>query len=152
MEYFSILKTYSLKQTKNMLRRYLLYGLLGWVLEIIWTGLESLISGDLRLLGFTNLWMFLIYGSAVFLEPLHDYISDWRWPVRGLIWLGVIWGIEYFSGLFLFGLFGVYPWYYNWPLNIHGLITLEFAPVWFVAGLLFERVHRTLDNFTIARL
>lgn len=135
-----------------MLRRYFLYGLLGWILEILWTGLESLISGDLRLMGFTNLWMFFIYGSAVFLEPLHDFISEWRWPVRGFIWLGIIWGIEYFSGLFLFGLFGVFPWHYTGPLNIHGLITLEFAPVWFVAGLLFEKIHRALDNFTIARL
>lgn len=152
MVYISILKSNFLKQTKDMLRRYLLYGLLGWILEITWTGLESLISGDLRLLGFTNLWMFFIYGSAVFLEPLHDFISEWRWPVRGLIWLGVIWGVEYISGLILYSVLGVYPWHYSSSLSIHGLITLEFAPVWFVAGLLFERIHYALDNWTIARL
>lgn len=135
-----------------MLRRYFLYGLLGWIIEIIWTGLESFVNGDLRLLGFTNLWMFFVYGSAVFLEPLHDLISTWRWPVRGLLWLGVIWGIEYISGLLLVSILGVYPWYYTSPLSIHGVITLEFAPVWFTAGLLFERIHRTLDGLTIVKL
>lgn len=151
LTYFTILKMVFLKQTIIMLKRYLLYGLIGWSLEIIWTGLESLVNGDLRLMGFTNLWMFLIYGSAVFLEPLHDYISPWRWPVRGLVWLGIIWGIEFLSGLFLVSLLGVYPWRYSGPLNIQGLITLEFAPVWFTAGLLFERIHRAFDDYNIAR-
>lgn len=128
-----------------MIKRFLLYGLMGWSLEIIWTGLESLSHGDLRLIGFTNLWMFLIYGCAVFLEPLHDTIAHWRWPVRGMIWLMVIWAIEYVSGLILVGILGVYPWRYTDPLSINGLITLRFAPVWFVSGLLFERIHHTLD-------
>lgn len=129
-----------------------MYGIFGWTLEIIWTGLNSLVNGDLRLSGFTNLWMFFICGSAVFLEPLHDLIHEWRWPLRGLVWMGVIYAIEYISGLWLLGLLGVYPWQYTEPLSIHGLITLRFAPVWFAAGLLFERIHYTLDNWTIARL
>ncbi|NLP45166.1 MAG: hypothetical protein GX351_11145 [Peptococcaceae bacterium] len=132
-----------------MIKRFLFYGLLGWWLEIIWTGLESLINGDLRLMGFTNLWMFLIYGLAVFLEPLHDIIVDWRWPLRGLVWLAVIWGIEYLSGLLLLNILGVYPWRYTDPLAINGFITLAFAPVWFTAGLLFEKVHRALDKYKI---
>ncbi|MCM1564775.1 MAG: hypothetical protein FNP40_15660 [Dehalobacter sp. 4CP] len=132
-----------------MLKRYLIYGLMGWSLEIIWTGLDSLIHGDFRLMGFTNLWMFFIYGSAAILEPLHDLISGWRWPLRGLVWLTAIWGIEYFSGLFLLKILGVYPWRYTDPLAINGLITLSYAPVWFIGGLLFERVHRKLDAFVI---
>ena len=55
-----------------MIKRFFIYGLIGWGMEIFWTGLYSLISGDLRLLAFTNLWMFFIYGAAVFLEPIHD--------------------------------------------------------------------------------
>lgn len=122
---------------------------MGWSLEIIWTGLDSLIHGDFRLMGFTNLWMFFIYGSAVILEPLHDKISNWRWPLRGLVWLFAIWGIEYICGLVLLKLLGVYPWRYTDPLAINGLITLRFAPVWFVGGLLFEKAHRRLDAFVV---
>ncbi len=62
-----------------------------------------------------------------------------------MIWLMVIWAIEYVSGLILVGILGVYPWRYTDPLSINGLITLRFAPVWFVSGLLFERIHHTLD-------
>ncbi|NLI92351.1 MAG: hypothetical protein GX434_09155 [Peptococcaceae bacterium] len=134
-----------------MTKRFLIYGLIGWCSEIIWTGLNSLVQGDLRLMGFTNLWMFFIYGCAVFLEPLHDYISDWRWPIRGLFWLILIWGIEYISGSLLHSVLGVYPWHYTDSLSVNGLITFTFAPVWFVGGLLFERIHRTLDIRQIAK-
>jgi uncharacterized membrane protein len=132
-----------------MIKRFLIYGLIGWCAEIIWTGLDSFVQGDLRLMGFTNLWMFFIYGSAVALEPLHDLISHWRWPARGLFWLMAIWGIEYTSGLILVSILGVYPWYYTDPLAVNGLITLRFAPVWFVAGLFFERIHQTLDALAL---
>lgn len=134
-----------------MLKRFLLYGLIGWIIEIVFTGMDSLIQGDLRLIGFTNLWMFPIYGLAVFLEPLHDLIANWRWPFRGLFWLALIWGIEYISGLILVNILGVYPWRYTDAYAVNGLITLRFAPVWFIGGLLFEKVHRFLDTVRIAR-
>jgi len=133
-----------------MLKRFLIYGLLGWSTEIFWTGLGSLINGDLTLAGNSNIWMFFIYGSAVFLEPIHDIIYKWKWPVRGFLWLVIIWGMEYTSGLFLVSVLGVYPWHYRGPLAVDGLITLAYAPAWFTAGLLFEQVHRTLDVYNIA--
>ncbi|RNC28540.1 MAG: hypothetical protein AWM53_01520 [Candidatus Dichloromethanomonas elyunquensis] len=134
-----------------MIKRFLIYGLIGWYSEIIWTGLDSLVRGDLRLMGFTNLWMFFIYGCAVFLEPLHDNITDWRWPIRGIFWLILIWGIEYLTGSLLHRILGVYPWHYSDPLAVNGLITFTFAPVWFVGGLLFERIHHALDIREIAK-
>ncbi len=133
-----------------MMKRFLIYGLAGWTMEIIWTGFYSLIKGDLRLLGFTNLWMFIIYGCAVFLEPIHDIIYEWRWYARGLIWVIIIWGIEYTSGLILVAILGVYPWTYTGPFTIDNLVRLDYAPAWFVAGLLFENLHRILDRHGIA--
>jgi len=134
-----------------MIKRFFLYGFSGWCLEIIFTGLDSLIHGDLRLIGFTNLWMFAIYGLAILFEPLHDRISHWNWPWRGLFWLTLIWAMEYFTGLFLVITLGVYPWRYTDPYAVDGLITLRFAPVWFIGGLLFEKVHRFLDTMQIVR-
>lgn len=134
-----------------MLKRFLIYGSIGWIMEIMWTGLDSLIHGDLRMMGFTNLWMFVIYGCAVFLEPLHHIIAGWRWPLRGFVWLAIIWAAEYFSGLILVHSLGVYPWHYSDRFSIDGLITLTFAPVWFFGGLLFERIHRILDSTHLAR-
>lgn len=121
---------------------------MGWCIEIIWTGFESLANGDLRLMGFTNLWMFFIYGCAVFLEPLHERISKQSWPVRGIVWLTVIWSIEYVTGLLLLNILGVYPWFYTDKYAVlGGLVTLRFAPVWFFGGLLFERIHTLMDSY-----
>ncbi|MCR4434705.1 MAG: hypothetical protein QHH06_03785 [Clostridiales bacterium] len=132
-----------------MMKRFFIYGILGWGIEIAWTGIGSLINGDVRLWGFTNIWMFFIYGSAVFLEPIHDAIASWKWPVRGIIWVVIIWGIEYTSGLILYNILGTYPWLYTGPFAFHGFIRLDYGPAWFVAGLLFERVHSTLDKYAI---
>ncbi len=133
-----------------MVKRFFVYGLLGWGIEVFWTGLGSLMRGDLRLVSFTNLWMFLIYGCAVFLEPIHDIIRNWRWPLRGLIWVIIIWGIEYTSGIILKSLLGTYPWFYTGRFVYEGLVKFDYAPAWFVAGLLFERVHATLDSYGVA--
>lgn len=134
-----------------MLKRFIIYGLLGWNIEVFWTGLGSLVGGDWNLPGATSLWMFFIYGSSVFvLEPIHHIISRWRWPFRGIIWVAIIWGIEYISGLFLTQVIGVSPWYYTGPFAIDGLVRIDFAPAWFVAGLLFEWLHNLMDRYNFA--
>jgi len=131
-------------------KRFIIYGFVGWCIEVFWTGLGSLLSGDKNLSSHTSLWMFFIYGLAVFLEPLHDIIQDWNWLLRGLVWVVIIWGIEYATGMLLRDVLGVQPWYYTGPFAVDSLVRLDFAPAWFVAGLLFERGHRTLDAYGIA--
>jgi hypothetical protein len=133
-----------------MIKRYFLYGLLGWNIEIIWTGLFSLLSGDLRLIGFTNLWMLFVYGLAVFLEPIHNIIRQWHWFFRGMIWVVIIWGIEYASGLILMQIIGDFPWTYGGPFTVDRLVRLDYAPAWFVAGLLFERIHNAFDGYKVS--
>lgn len=123
-------------------KRFLVYGILGWVLEVLWTGAGSALQGDPRLVSQTYLWMFPIYGSAVLLEPLHDRIRRWPWVARGLLWTALIFGIEYSSGWALQTAVGRVPWDYSEAvLSVDNFIRLDYAPAWFVAGLLFERVH-----------
>ncbi len=122
--------------------RFLLYGLLGWTMEIVWTGFGSLIRGDFRLQGVSYLWMFPIYGLAVYLEPVHDRIRNFAWSIRGLIWTGIIFSIEFLAGLLLKVTVGIVPWDYSGSFySVAGLIRLDYAPVWFTVGLIFERVH-----------
>lgn len=129
---------------------FVIYGLLGWCLEIIWTGLGSLLSRDVRLTAKTYLWMFPIYGSVVIFEPIHDAIRLWPVGVRGIVWVLLCFSIEYLTGWALRKIFGKAPWNYSRAaLNIHGLIRLDYAPVWFAAGLLFERIHDWLDLIRI---
>lgn len=123
--------------------RFIFYGLLGWGLEIIWTGIGSAFQGDLRLAANTYVWMFPIYGLAIFLEPVHNAIRLWPWFLRGFLWVILIWVLEYVTGGLIKTLVGVIPWdytgYTRWEIN--GLIRLDMAPVWMVTGLLFEKVH-----------
>lgn len=131
---------------------FIIYGLLGWCLEIIWTGLSSLLSGDICLTAKTYLWMFPIYGLAILFEPLHDVIRFWPTWMRGFVWMLLCFAVEYLTGWMLQATLGTIPWDYSRAaLNIHGLIRLDYAPAWFVAGLLFEKIHDWLDRIHIYR-
>lgn len=130
-----------------MIRRFIIYGFLGLSAEIFWTGFGSLLRGDIKLTGYTYIWMFFIYGLAVFLEPMHDMIRSWPLLLRGGVYMLILFSIEYSSGWLLRDIIGVCPWNYgNGPLSINGLIRLDFAPVWFCCGLAFERVHDAVDR------
>jgi len=130
-----------------MLIRFFIYGLIGWGMEIFWTGFASAFSGDRRFTGRTYLWMFPIYGFAVFLEPIHDLILGWPFILRGGVWVIIIYAMEYSSGWLIKSTIGECPWNYgNEKYAVKGLIRLDYAPAWFVAGLIFERVHIVLDR------
>lgn len=133
-----------------MLIRFLIYGLLGWSLEIVWTGFLSGIGGDPRLQATTYLWMFPIYGTAILLEPIHNSIRQWPFWVRGILWVVAIWTIEYISGGIIRYLTGHSPWNYTGttPWQLQGLIRFDMAPLWFITGLLFEKAHDFLDRIT----
>lgn len=62
----------------------------------------------------------------------------------------LIWAIEYATGFALREFLGVTPWYYDGKFAIDGLVRLDYAPAWFVAGLLFEKVHNILERYRIA--
>ncbi len=124
--------------------------MIGWCLEIIWTGLGSLLVGDPRLTARTYLWMFPIYGLAVFFEPVHDLIRPWPVLVRGLSWTLIFFVVEYLTGWMLRAVVGASPWDYSGAaLQLHGLIRLDYAPVWFILGLLYEKLHDWLHRTKI---
>lgn len=59
-----------------MFKRFFFYGLAGWGIEMVWTGMHSLVGGDLTLPGQSNLWMFLStdvqYSSSLCMMPFQD--------------------------------------------------------------------------------
>lgn len=115
-------------------------GMIGWGLEIFWTGLHSLLQGDPRLMGRSSLWMFPIYGMAAAIIPVYEILKPLNILFRGLIYMTCIFIVEYLTGTILRSL-NLCPWDYSraaW--NINGLIRLDYAPVWFAVGLLFERI------------
>ncbi len=121
-----------------MLRGFFLCGIIGWIMEVVWTGIWSLINGNLKMVSTTSLIMFPIYGMAVLLKPLYDVMIDMPIFLRGGIYVIFIFTAEYFFGVILTKM-GVCPWNYSGAkFNVNGLIRLDYAPAWFAAGLIFE--------------
>ncbi len=139
--------------------RFVIYGCLGWVVEVLWTATYSfyrsyrdpsappeLRSDRWRLAGRTYLWMFPVYaGAAVGLERAHEFLRPHPVLVRGLFYVVACFAVEYAAGYLLRRLTGRCPWDYSWArLHLHGLIRPDYAPGWLCLGLLFEQVHDVL--------
>jgi uncharacterized membrane protein len=131
----------------------LLYGIFGWCAEIVWTATSALgdalrrgLRIDRRLMGHTYLWMFPIYGCGGRLfEVVHALARQRPWPLRGVVYMLGCFVVEYAAGWLIQRATGRIPWDYSdsrW--HVRGLIRLDYAPVWFVFGLLLERVERVV--------
>lgn len=129
-----------------MIGRFFVYGIIGWCLEIVFTGVLSGLNGNRSLKATTSLWMFPIYGMAVFLEPFFTLLGTLPFVLRGVIYMALIFGTEFISGLVLLGVVGSCPWdYKEAKANIAGVIRLDYAPLWFAVGLLYERIFWILS-------
>ena len=100
---------------------FLLCGSAGWCMEIFWTGLHSLFTGQKTLTGKTSLLMFPIYGCAAVIAPLSVKLSSFPFFYRGILYTAGFYLVEFISGSFL-KQFGMCPWDYSGvPLQCHGL-------------------------------
>ncbi|MBL7686057.1 MAG: hypothetical protein JNK65_08510 [Deltaproteobacteria bacterium] len=151
-----------------------LYAIVGIVAEILFTALQDLIDPrflkswnvhgrnilqerpdwrwqgrDPRATGYTFLWMIPIYMAMVFLEPIHHAIAHWPWPLRGLLYVLLVWIAEYVTGAIIRLVTGKCPWDYSYSkYSLHGLIRWDFAHVWFIFGFIFEYLHPRLVALT----
>ena len=130
-------------------------GLLGWFLEITFTAFHAFRRRDLKLPGATSIWMFPIYGMGALLAPIGQMVDKWLsvGPAKalavqdkimrhGTLYMVLIFVAEYLSGLWLRAR-GICPWDYTGRhSNIDGLIRLDFAPLWFMTGLLLEQITK----------
>ena len=109
-------------------------------MEVFWTGMGALLNKDFKLRANTSIWMFFIYGMVVFLEPVYLLMQAFPIVLRGVIYTLCIFAGEYVTGGFLKRV-DLCPWDYTGSrFSIQGVIRLDYAPAWFAAGLIFERV------------
>lgn len=121
-------------------RNFFVCGLTGWCMEILFTSAGSLLKKDGRLIGQTSIWMFPIYGMAVLIRPVYKVIKKLPALFRGGIYSLGIFCFEYISGTLL-KKHHICPWdYSDAAANVNGVIRLDYAPLWMLAGLLFERI------------
>ena len=123
--------------------RFYAYGLQGLLDEILFTAIFDVVfhtSGNPQLKGYTSLFSFIMYGScSFFVERLYAYLylkRGMKWYSRFPLYLIVFYTWEFCFGLVL-RQFDACSWdYSHYPLNFMGLITLIYAPFWFVLCVL----------------
>lgn len=124
----------------QFMQKFIKCGITGWCLEILFTSLGAFRRREMTLKGTTSIWMFPIYGCAALLTPLCRLLKNRNLFFRGLTYMNCIFAVEYLSGTFLKKR-NLCPWDYKksrW--NIHRVIRLDYAPFWFLTGLLFEKL------------
>lgn len=125
---------------RKFIHNYIHCGLLGWFLEITFTAFQAFRRRDFKLPGATSVWMFPIYGLASLLAPLCRLLRRRSFIFRGLVYTSLIFTGEFTTGMLLRKR-ELCPWNYErsrW--NLARVIRLDYAPCWFIAGLLFERL------------
>lgn len=134
-------------KTKSFINHFIQCGLIGWCLECFWTGLGSFIhDGDKKLTCRTSILMFPIYGMAAFIAPLGQLLKKHTALFRGSLYTALIYGTEYLAGRYLKKR-DACPWdYSDARYNLKGLIRLDYAPVWFFVGLLYERLFKNKNQ------
>ncbi len=121
-------------------RKFIICGLTGWCMEILFTAFGSFRRRELKLMGKTSIWMFPIYGLAVLIEPAYHMVKKLPALLRGLFYSAGIFGMEFLSGSFL-KKHDLCPWDYSHAKsNVNGVIRLDYTPVWMTAGLIFEKI------------
>lgn len=84
--------------------------------------------------------MFPIYGMACVIEPVSKKLKNIPMVGRAAIYAGGIFTAEYGTGSIL-KKHNCCPWDYSKKRhNVKGVINLDYAPVWFLVGILYETV------------
>lgn len=136
------------KECLPLASRLILYGLCGLFAEVMFTATWYFVDSakyrhGWKLHGCTSVWSFPIYSLSSFAVERMFLFLDGRVPllVRGLIYVVWTYMWEFVTGLVL-RQFNACPWDYRGytHFNIMGLITFDYAPLWFTGSLLLETV------------
>ncbi len=117
-------------------------GITGCCLELLWTSFRGVRKKDYKLIGQTSVWMFPIYGMASVIKSVSRGLKKRHKDMleRGVIYTMGIYAVEYTTGSLLKRK-NRCPWdYSNSRYNINGLVRLDYAPLWFAVGLMYENI------------
>lgn len=117
-------------------------GVLGWCMEVLFTSVTSINKKNHKLVGRTSIWMFPIYGMAAVIKPVSKSLKRYKVKTvkRGLIYTAGIYATEYTTGRLLKKKNSC-PWDYSKSkYNINGVVRLDYAPLWFIVGLFYEKI------------
>jgi hypothetical protein len=122
----------------------------GITLEVFWTAMGDFIKKkDLRLMGNSYIWMIPVYGLVPFIYKITlSNFQNCSIFLRGFIYMIAFYLLEYTFGFTIKQLTGRCPWDYSKhyvkifgkrrKVHFQKIITLEYAPAWYIYGILFE--------------
>ena len=134
--------------------RFLFYGLHGLLDEIVFTSLHDsiLVERDFSLKGHSSIWAFFIYGTgSLVVEYIYRKwsLDKLNFLLRGIAYVAIAFFWEFNTGLLL-KQFAACPWdYTHKDYDFMGLITLDYAPLWCMAGFYQEYLTKFLDSLRI---
>uniref|UniRef100_A0A3B3UPH2 Transmembrane protein 229B n=1 Tax=Poecilia latipinna TaxID=48699 RepID=A0A3B3UPH2_9TELE len=137
----------------SALFRLYVYALHGCLCEVAFTAVYDWCSTrDQRLPGHSSIWALPMYGSAIFcMEALRAWLlaQSRSLPVRLAVYTLFIYMWEFSWGVGL-SLLGACPWDYSaHRYNLGGLVTLDYAPAWAVAGLIADTCSHSSVSETV---
>ena len=123
--------------------RWYIYALHGYATEIMFTAMwEFVFNLNWKLMGNTSIWIMPIYGiSGLVAEKIYLFCTKRNMPLyqRGVCYLMWTYFWEFTSG-FVLKQFDLCPWdYSHYDADFMGLITLEYAPLWYLLSLFLDR-------------
>ncbi|KAL3872546.1 hypothetical protein ACJMK2_035769 [Sinanodonta woodiana] len=124
--------------------RFYIYAIHGYATEVMFTATwEFVVNFNWKFPGNTSIWVVPIYGlSGLAVEKMYLRLTERNihFFLRALIY--TLWTYVWeFSTGFILKQFNACPWDYT-PFHgdFMGLVTLEYAPLWFLAGIILERL------------
>jgi uncharacterized membrane protein len=137
-------------QTLPVLTRLYIYAIHGYVSEIMFTAAwEFVVNINWKFPGVSSVWSLPIYGiSTLVIEQMSIKFKDRGVPLllRAVIYVVWTYGWEFSTGIVLRH-FNACPWdYSSFHGDFMGLVTLEYAPLWYLGTIACEKVliHYTL--------
>ena len=116
-------------------------------MEVVCTSIMDFIKlRDPRLKGETYLWMLPVYAAVPFIYVfIQSILPDLVWWQKGFVYMIAFYLLELIAGLIIKALVGVSPWNYkNYRFHFMEVICLEYAPVWFIYGIIGEMYYEFL--------
>lgn len=144
-------------------QKFLLYGLLGMLIEVLFTGVSSLVGRNWKATGHTYLDMLPVYEATAIVLELVSEALPWPFWAKAFVYVPIIYGAEGLSGWAIktftgwlqrgFGGHGggLILWDYGtsrW--TPFGLINLKYAPWWLGLAMVFDPIStllRCMVNF-----
>lgn len=119
-----------------------MYGLGGWVAD------SAFVFAHTRRRRPSSLLNVPVYALArPLFEPVHDRLRDRPLALRAGVYGAGTLAVEYAAGRLMRRLLGRAPWDYGTArFAVHGLVRLDYLPLWGVFGLGLERVHDALTS------